>query len=416
MKEIYSRYLSVMRAFVHEIAPERLQKENIGEIYRLAGINSTAGVFSYVYMAHPEQTDPEFLQIFRKECLGSFAAFTNRGELAKGLIRRLAENGIDCILFKGFVVRKYYPVPELRSYGDVDLIIRPEDREKCHKLMLAEGYNCTEDWEPVYTYVRGSENYEIHTEIMEIDVSDKADYKGYFRRMWEHVQPSEGFETVGAGASAPGGAGSENAAPGRVWQFTPEYHFIYLLTHIAKHICSSGAGVRMYLDLALFVRHFGNDLDWNWVENELRSLCLEDFANVALTAVRDWFGVESPLPLRPVDAAVMDDFAEYTVEGGVFGKVGRDTGVVFMKQNNRSEEKSSRLGTLLHHVFPSASALENRYEYLKKNRWLLPAAWVHRLIVSRKEWGRFANSAKGIMTADMDEVSRLKRIYKEIGL
>ncbi len=416
MNKTYAKYLSVLRAFVQETAPERLEKDDIKEIYRLAGIHSTTGVFSYVYMAHPELADPDYLPAFRGECLRTLAVFTDRGEAAKHLIRSLSENGIDCIIFKGFVIRDYYPVPELRTYGDVDLIIRPEDREKCHRLMLSLGYECTEDWEPVYSYVKGTEYYEIHTDVMQIDVSDKADYKGYFRRMWEYVKPADAaiYRTLGKPCEEKTASG--NLPAGTVYEFTPEYHFIYLLTHIARHICTAGAGVRMYLDLAFFLRHFGDAPDWSWVEKELKSLHLDDFANVAFTAVRDWFGVESPLTLRPVDAEVMDDFADYTVEGGVFGKNGRDSGVVFLKQNNPGEKESSRLGTLLYHMFPPISTMENRFSYLKKHRWLLPFAWVHRLIVSRKEWGRFAGSAKEIMTADRDEVARLKKIYKEIGL
>ena len=32
---------------------------------------------------------------------------------------------------------------------------------------------------------------------------------------------------------------------------------VNFLTHIAKHISSSGAGIRMYMDIAVFIRHLG---------------------------------------------------------------------------------------------------------------------------------------------------------------
>jgi hypothetical protein len=101
--------------------------------------------------------------------------------------------------------------------------------------MISLGFQRHADWEPVYSYAGGNALYEIHTDIMEIDVSDKADYKGYFSGMWDHARPDRPHS----------------------FRFTPEFHFLYMLTHIAKHVHGSGAGVRMYLDVAAFVLHYG---------------------------------------------------------------------------------------------------------------------------------------------------------------
>lgn len=62
------------------------------------------------------------------------------------------------------------------------------------------------------------------------------------------------------------------------------------------------------------------------------------------------------------------------------------------------------------------SVLENRYTYVRKHHWLLPAAWFHRFVDKRKKWGRFADHTKDILSADEEKVLKLKRIYKEIGL
>ena len=43
---------------------------------------------------------------------------------------------------------------------------------------------------------------------------------------------------------------------------------------------------------------------------------------------------------------------------------------------------------LLKTVFPSARALEGRYPYLKTKRYLLPVAWLNRLVQYRKETRR----------------------------
>lgn len=245
-----------------------------------------------------------------------------------------------------------------------------------------------------YSYYKNPEYYEIHTDVMEVDVSDKADYKGYFQHIWEHA----------------------HRVDAHTYELSPEYHFLYLLTHIAKHISGSGAGIRMYMDIAVFIRHFGKELDWDYIQKELNFLCLVDFANMVLTIVRDYFGVESPVLLREIDAQVMEDFMGFTLAGGVFGHIGRDSGLISLKTQNRNEEEISRARTFFSRLFAPADALEKRYTYLKGRHWLLPVAWVHRLFKTRDKWEEHAKEAQSIMNTDTEEVLKLKRIYKEIGL
>lgn len=398
MKEIYSIYLSVLRSFVKGTAPEKVTAENWQKMLELAHINNTKGILCHVYMSHPDLVPEEIRPFLRRQCLQEVAVYAQRAEAMKQLAEVFDENEIPCVFFKGFVVREYYPVPELRTFGDVDFLIRKEDREKSDALMKTLGYMPKDTWEPAYSYIKGNEHYEIHTDVMEIDVSDKADYISYFSHVWEHTRPAEVV----------------NLSHGL--EFTPEFHFLYLLTHIAKHISGSGAGVRMYLDLAFFIKRFEGGMDWNWITTELEKLSLSDFANMALSAVEAWFDVVSPLPLRPVEADILADFLDFTLSGGVYGYVGREKGLVFLKQQNPNEEQVSKGKTLLYHVFPPVGSMKNRYTYLQKQPWLLPVAWGHRLVVSRKEWGRFARNTKEILTADEAEVRKLKRIYKELGL
>lgn len=398
MNEIYSKYLAALRSFVDGTAPERAGVEAWRQMMHLARINSTAGILCYVYMNHPELLAEELRAGLRRQCIEEIKLYAMRAAHMQQLAAEFDKNSIDVLLFKGFVVRNYYPIPELRTFGDVDFVIRKADREKSDALMKALGYEPKEDWEPVYSYRKGAEYYEVHTDVMEIDVSDKADYVNYYSHIWEHTRPAEAAKLPHA------------------LEFTPEFHFLYLLTHIAKHISGSGAGIRMYLDIAFFVKHFGSSIDWSRIRGELETLQLADFANMTLSVVERWLGVESPLALKPVDESLMDDFLEFTLSGGVYGYVGRDKSLVFLKQQNRSGEEVSKFRTLLFHAFPPVKSMENRYTYLQKQPWLLPAAWVHRLAVSRKEWGRFADHTKNILTADEEKVLKLKRIYKEIGL
>ncbi len=76
----------------------------------------------------------------------------------------------------------------------------------------------------------------------------------------------------------------------------------------------------------------------------------------------------------------------------------------------------SRAAAIYQRLFPPAKEIENRYVYLQGRSWLLPIAWVHRFFRGVGRFRYHVNQAKEIVNAEDDEVLRLRRIYKEIGL
>lgn len=384
--------LSVLQRFVHGEKADVFSGD-WEELLRLARIHSVTGILGSMLM-QSDQPDSDCVSVLRRECLHTIGEYSQRARRMKDLIRKMDEQGIDHLLFKGYVLKDYYPVPELRTFGDIDFLIHAEDREKSDALMMQCGFERKTDWEPVYSYYKKLEFYEIHSDIMEEDITDRSDYKAYFDRTWERAQNRDGHTFV----------------------FKPEDHLIYLLFHIAKHIRDSGAGIRMYLDIAVFLKHFNGELDGGYLKGELEKLAFSDFANMVFSVVERFFAVDSPIPLREVEPQILDDFMDFTMEGGVFGHASRDLGVNALKNDDRSSEKVSRVSTLLHLMFPPAKDLEKRYTYLQDKPWLLPAAWVHRVVRTRRTWGLHAKEAVSIMNTDTDDVIRLRRIYKEIGL
>ena len=138
------------------------------------------------------------------------------------------------------------------------------------------------------------EKYSGSSYPAETDISETVDCRDYFRDPWQYA--------VSCGDHR--------------YEFTPEYHFLYLIAHLAKHVAASGAGARMYLDLAAFILHFGEKADWTWIASELEKTGLSAFANTALTFVERYFGVESPLELRSVGADTLEALADLA---GAFG-------------------------------------------------------------------------------------------------
>lgn len=391
MEREYEYLLHLMGAYLREKEPRTLPDVDWKRLLQLAHIHSVSGILGYMAMSYDLCEDEKMATALREICMSTIAGFAHRTALADLFLEQLTEIGIDHVTMKGHVLKDYYPVPELRTYGDIDIVIRPEDRQKCHRWMLSQGYQVKTDWEPVYSYRKTSEYYEIHTELLEVDISEKTGYQDYFRNIWQNAEP------VGV----------------HQYRLRPEFHFLYMLVHLAKHLTGSGAGIRMYLDVAVYIHRFDAEVDWQWVRTELETLSLTDFANTVFSFIQRYFGIGSPIPLDPVEDAVLESLAEYTVSGGIFGQDGLDSG-----KNTLKAEKESvpRCAVILKRMFPAAKTIESRYTYLQKHSWLLPAAWIHRLVKTKDTWGVHAEEARNILAADAEEVQKLRKLYEEIGL
>lgn len=393
METEYSYLLHLLGAFLRTETPETSENVDWQKLLQLAQIHGVTGILGYMGKKYPICGDPQMKAQLRSLCFNSVAMFAQRNILTDAMVAELEKAGIDHILMKGYVLRDFYPVPELRSFNDIDIVIRKADRKRCDVLMMSLGFQRHTDWEPVYSYFRPNELYEIHTEIMEIDVSGTGEQQAYFRKCWNYAKPVRKHS----------------------YRFTPEFHFLYLLTHIAKHVYSAGAGIRMYLDIAAFIQHYGNTVRWDRIRKELKVLKLSRFANVVFTAVEDWFGIKCPFGFDRVLQDVMNPFYEFTLEAGVFGHHQRDQALNSLKHAD-SGDSSSRLHQVLRKTFPKAKTIQNRYTYLQDKPWLLPAAWVHRFIKNKEKLGQHTREMQQIIAADLEEVRKMRDLMRDIGL
>ncbi|MCR5837735.1 MAG: nucleotidyltransferase family protein [Lachnospiraceae bacterium] len=391
--------LTTLKCFIYTQSPTPF-KGDMEELIRITNKHFLMGILGYMMTNYPNDISAEQKAGFRKNSLKYIGYFANAEEKMKVLISQMNEAGIDHLLFKGFVVKDYYPVPELRTFGDIDFLIRKEDRKKSDELMIANGFQRKDDWEPVYSYKKEIEYYEIHTDVMEIDVSPKADYVSYFAKTWKRaVNKNE-----------------------HTYVLPPEDHLIYLLTHLAKHINGSGAGIRMYLDIAAFLKHFEGQLDIQYLKQELETISLYNFTTFVFAVVQKYFEVNVPFVKNDISEETFEKYMEYTLEGGVFGKVERDSGLITLKQEGRDTRVASRKGErsrlriVIGRLFPPAATIESRYTYLQGRHWLIPIAWVHRLFITRDKIGEHAKEARSIMNVDQAEVDRLKEIYEILDL
>lgn len=381
----------LLRSFVQDTLPEPDGLWNIPHLWRTAAEQNLLPVLAYENKRWRLFDDPNVCRQLDGLLYGTVATNLNRCVDFETLSACFTEHGISHMPVKGYYLRKLYPTPELRTFGDIDLLIHLEDRQKVHDLMLSLGYTVKQDWEPTYSYIKDAEYYEIHTNLMDGNLDGRTDLQAYFDTAWAHAVPDDGL------------------------QFRPEddFHFIYTVCHLAKHLYGGGAGLRMYLDVALYVKHKDDSLHWQTIAGEFTALHLEGFFHTVMNACRVWFGTETICPLPEPDTETLDRLLSYTLDSDLFGH-SRDHAVIELR--NEKDEAPLRSRVLRKMLFPPAAEIESRYTFLQNRHFLLPLAWLVRLFANLRLIPSRIRQMKQVTKTDKASVETYDGFMRRIGL
>ena len=380
--------IALLRSFIHGTSPDSADPV---ALLRGAQMQNLLPVLAYMDKKWTLFSDEMLRTHLGRQLRQVLFLHTQRYSAFESLSDSLSNAGIDHLPVKGWYLRHLYEVPELRTFGDIDILIRREDREKAHELMVSQGFTVNTDWEPTYTYRRDAELYELHTNLMDASLDDRSDLPAYFADAWSHASP------VGKRCYAP----------------EETFHFLYTLCHLAKHLYSGGAGLRMYLDAALFIHRRGEHLDWSVIRREMETLKLGRFLDTVLTCCESWFGVSAPCDFVRVGA--VEELLTFTLDADLFGKL-RDKSVVQSRNRRGSAESDGRFSAVRQILFPSYEALVKRYTYIEGRKWLIPAALVHRAAVNLQNLTARTKNIRSIAATRREDVDAYDDFMNEIGL
>lgn len=385
---MYEYVPKLLKAFINGEKPDFDEQVNTQELIKFAYRQKLLGIFAYMnkrFGLFSGELDAEL----QKAYYSAVSENTLRIEAFKRLSAVLSENGIEHMPVKGYYLRELYPVKELRSFADIDVLIHGRDREKCDRLMRSSGFSVKNDWEPTYSYLKGNEYYEFHTNLFDVNLDGKANMEEYFSSAWSFAKKREGL------------------------CFEPEldFHFIYTVCHTAKHLSGGGAGIRMYLDTALYIKHFDGELSWDYIKSEFERLGLLRFLYVILGACEEWFGVKPSLSYEKPDKMTLSALLSYTLESDIYGK-SRDKTLVKL----RKEDNPSKLSLFFKILFPPKSELIRRYTFLERSPLLLPLAWIVRVFKNFASIPEKLGSIKSLKHVSKDEADAFDVFMGKIGL
>ena len=262
-------------------------------------------------------------------------------DLAIAQLRQALESaGIPFVLLKGACLMQLYPEAWMRTSSDIDVLVRQADSQKAADTLQEAGFEkVLETAHDFSLYSPDKYHVELHYTLIEDNRLPNA--SAVLETVWENTEPAENR--------------SEQMLNDAMFYF---YH----IAHMAKHFKDGGCGIRSFMDIWLL--HHTVPFDAARRDEFLRDGGLLAFARQSENLAEQWFsntagGAESP------------DFAEFVINGGLYGSAEHNVLV-------RKQQASNRAAFYFRRFFPPYSRMKFGYPVLQKCPLLLPFCWVAR--------------------------------------
>ena len=327
----------------------------------------------------------------KQQVIGQVLNQTVRSAEFADLYRSLRAAGLHPVVVKGQLCSRLYPLRDHRISADDDLFIPEGEFFACHQALLANGLTTdtpadelpTAD-EVSYTKKDSPLYIELHRHLFD-SAQDAHDELNHF---FADIAPVEvdGFLTM-----------------------PPHEHLLYLILHAYKHFVYSGIGLRQFCDIGLWARAYHDQIDWQRLHDQCAGVHAATFAAAAFRIARAYLDIDFDLPGLWDGDVDVEPLLHDTLCGGVYGsnsytRLHSSTVTLNAVKASRTGGKSSVLRT----VFPKRAYLERRYPYLKKRPYLLPVAWVQRIVHYAGERSGADNSASGSIKLGKERIELMK--------
>lgn len=211
-------------------------------------------VLAYRYLAQGASRDlarAEFRLAIQRERYGSAVRMGLLYRHIGTVLAGLADASIDHLVLKGpALAHQVYPAPELRTFGDLDLMVRERDQPSVHCVLVALGFAPLEDPARLCPkLVPGATTYELK----------------YWHRDWRLLVEVHFDDLLNAGLASRDIAGYwQRAVPVTIQgMLTKTLALDDQLIHLCAHMHYHGyTRLNWFSDLAFIVRDHGATLDW----------------------------------------------------------------------------------------------------------------------------------------------------------
>ena len=222
------------------------------------------GIGPMVFPARLEQgIDPANKVGMKSVCLHNMQEQVKLSHTLSVAWSALAQAGIQAVLMKGAGLAAFYPEPQMRQWGDIDLYVGAQQYHPACAAMRAAFPDALKFDEELdhykhYNLIADGVSIEIHR--VTVALSHPLDSRRY-ARMEEYAALH---------------ACDLKIEELRLKIFEPTFNALLIMLHSWEHMTSAGANIRQLCDLTYLLHHYAGRLDARRLKRYLRALHLTD--------------------------------------------------------------------------------------------------------------------------------------------
>lgn len=214
------------------------------------------------------------------------------------------------MLLKGYGLSLYWPKPNHRPAGDMDIYLGG-DWQEADKLVSEQlGIKVDDEHEHHTCFSFQGTSVENHYDFVNTKINESAkELEALFKRLATFDKPL----AMGEGA---------------IYLPSPTLNAIFLIRHLGQHFASAEATLRQLLDWGFFMRHESENVDWELVTSTLRRVGIYRFFQQINAVCVDYLGFsetsfpkierEPALEKRILGDILSPEFCEVKPAGNTF--------------------------------------------------------------------------------------------------
>lgn len=269
-------------------------------------------------------------------------------------LNRVLDN-IPFVVLKGASAAMYYPNPEYRQMGDIDIIVEPENFDAAVRTLAQHGYKQAGECERHIGFIAASGvEVELHRKFSS---SDNEKQNRILDDLIGSAIAKREIHDV-CGYQVPVLPKLENG--------------LVLLSHINQHL-NSGLGLRQIIDWMLYVRTVLTDEYWNTTfKFAADSIGMKTLAEATTLLCKKYLGLDSVTWCDASDEGLADELLSYILSKGNFGR--------------KQEHSSNATVTVMHFFYNPITAIRYltaggmvHWKAAQKHAFLKPFAWIYQI-------------------------------------
>lgn len=333
-------------------------------------------------------------QMLQRNFYDYVARDTKQQLLVQRLDDSLNEHEIDHIFLKGTMLKKIYPETYLRGMGDIDILVQAHKMKHVHEVFKKEKITCTSKSKQHDVFQTEDELLiEIHPMLYK-DFNKK--YETLFLDPWKFARLEKNH----------------------LYIFEHEFELVYLLYHLAKHMDSSGIGLRSVLDIGIYFEAYENKMNEEVLISYLEDTEMLKFFSTMIEINQRYFGFDFKLNIKryePMDEKLFNELTDYLVRSGIHGQ-GRNFNPFEARMASYELHEKSRFKMIIDLIFPSYDSMKSMYPYVAKAKILIIFGWIERWIKLLFKKTKSTFNKIGKLFVKKDSVNQNRDLFEKIGL